>query len=134
MEWIVESESKEHLVFGCGLIGEELVRCEDCKYSYTDERTVICGYRGFFCERSVLLCRWRKTMNRKIEFIEEYIKVGDEDYKWKHTQGVLVRCKNCRFYNTTGCQTGFGWCESPIVNTGVYDEWFCADGERATDG
>ena len=45
----------------------------------------------------------------------------------------VVRCKDCRFYNTTGCQTGFGWCESPVVSTGVYDEWYCADGERKDD-
>ena len=26
----------------------EVVRCKDCKWSYTDERTLVCGYRGFF--------------------------------------------------------------------------------------
>ena len=46
----------------------------------------------------------------------------------------LVRCKECKFYNTTGCQTGYGWCENPVVSTGVYDEWYCADGERKNDG
>ena len=25
-----------------------LIRCKDCKYSYTDEATLICEYRGFF--------------------------------------------------------------------------------------
>ena len=42
----------------------------------------------------------------------------------------VVRCKDCRSYNTTGCQTGFGWCEHPIVSKGVYDDWFCASGEK----
>ena len=27
---------------------EEVVRCKDCKWSYTDEETLVCGYRGFF--------------------------------------------------------------------------------------
>lgn len=33
MEWIVEAESKGDLVDGYGLIGEELVRCADCKHN-----------------------------------------------------------------------------------------------------
>lgn len=28
-----------------------VVRCKDCKYSYLDEKTLVCGLRGFFvCE------------------------------------------------------------------------------------
>lgn len=26
----------------------EVVRCQNCKYSYVDEKTVVCGLRGFF--------------------------------------------------------------------------------------
>lgn len=25
-----------------------VIRCKDCKYSYVDEKTVVCGFRGFF--------------------------------------------------------------------------------------
>jgi len=25
-----------------------VVRCKDCKYSYVDEKTAVCGFRGFF--------------------------------------------------------------------------------------
>lgn len=34
MEWIIEAECKEDLVDGYGLIGEELIRCVDCRYGY----------------------------------------------------------------------------------------------------
>jgi len=30
----------------------EVVRCGGCKYGYTDENTLICGYRGFFVSES----------------------------------------------------------------------------------
>ena len=42
----------------------------------------------------------------------------------------VVRCKDCVHYNTTGCSVGFGWCEDAVVNTGVCDDFYCADGER----
>ena len=42
----------------------------------------------------------------------------------------IVRCKDCVYYNTTGCGVGFGWCEGTIVNTGVSDDFYCASGER----
>ena len=41
----------------------------------------------------------------------------------------IVKCKWCVYYNTTGCSDGFGWCEDPVVSTGVSDEWFCANGK-----
>lgn len=25
-----------------------VIRCSDCKYSYIEERTIVCGLRGFF--------------------------------------------------------------------------------------
>lgn len=40
----------------------------------------------------------------------------------------VVRCKDCAYYNTTGCSDGFGWCEDSIVNTGTTDDFFCARG------
>lgn len=42
----------------------------------------------------------------------------------------VVRCKDCKHYNTTGCGAGFGWCEDTVVNTGIWDDFYCADGER----
>lgn len=45
----------------------------------------------------------------------------------------VVRCQDCKHYNITGCGDGFGWCEDTIVNTGVWDNFYCADGERRDD-
>jgi len=42
----------------------------------------------------------------------------------------VVRCKDCKYYNTTCYSAGFGWCENDVVNTGVFDNFFCAEGER----
>ena len=36
----------------------------------------------------------------------------------------VVRCVECKHYNTIGCSVGFGWCES--MDRGVNDEFFCA--------
>lgn len=40
----------------------------------------------------------------------------------------VVRCKDCRHYNASGCSDGFGWCES--MNNGTHDDRYCSDGER----
>ena len=40
----------------------------------------------------------------------------------------VVRCGECKHYNTTGCSVGFGWCES--MDRGASDEFFCSCGER----
>lgn len=42
----------------------------------------------------------------------------------------VVRCKDCKYYNTTGCGAGFGWCEDTVVNTGVFDNFYCKNGKR----
>lgn len=34
-------------------------------------------------------------MKRKVEFIESYIKVGN-DYQWNDNHGELIRCKDCK--------------------------------------
>lgn len=47
---------------------------------------------------------------------------------------AVVRCRECIYYNNTGCADGFGWCEDSVVNTGVFDSWFCANGKRREDG
>ena len=46
----------------------------------------------------------------------------------------VVRCRECAYYNTSGCSYGFGWCESPIVNKGTTDDFYCAAGQRREDG
>lgn len=45
----------------------------------------------------------------------------------------VVRCKDCRYYNTTNCCDGFGWCERSGMDRGSWDNWFCADAERKTE-
>lgn len=55
---------------------------------------------------------------------------------WKQDKNMIeikeiVRCKNCRYYNTTCCSEGLGWCE--CRNFGIRDEWYCADGEAKTN-
>ncbi len=40
----------------------------------------------------------------------------------------VVRCKNCKYYNTIGCSKGFGWCES--MDRGVSDDFYCANGKQ----
>ena len=43
----------------------------------------------------------------------------------------VVRCKDCKHYNTAGCSVGFGWCES--MDRGVSDEFFCSCGAKLGD-
>lgn len=40
----------------------------------------------------------------------------------------VVRCKDCKHYNTSSCADGFGWCE--YFNNGAIDKHFCSYGER----
>ena len=37
----------------------------------------------------------------------------------------VVLCRDCKYYNTTGCADGYGWCEDSVVSTGVWDNFFC---------
>ena len=41
----------------------------------------------------------------------------------------VVRCKDCKGYNTHDCAEGFGWCEA--FGLGKTDDQFCSYGERA---
>ncbi len=40
----------------------------------------------------------------------------------------VVRCKDCKHYNTIGCSKGFGWCENMDRETS--DNFYCANGEQ----
>ena len=44
---------------------------------------------------------------------------------------LVVRCKDCKQYNTSGCSKGFGWCES--MDRGVSDDFYCAYGAKMED-
>lgn len=37
-------------------------------------------------------------MNRRIEFIESYRKIGN-DYQWSDNHGELVRCADCKWFD-----------------------------------
>ena len=63
-------------------------------------------------------------MNRKVYFIESYIKVGN-DYQWNDNHGELIRCKDCKYYNDdAGVCIGFG------DGHYVMEEDFCSNAER----
>jgi len=40
----------------------------------------------------------------------------------------VVRCKDCKHYNTIGRLKGFGWCES--MNRDAFDDFYCANGKQ----
>jgi len=40
----------------------------------------------------------------------------------------VVRCKDCKHYDTIGCSKGFGWCEK--MDIGTSDNFYCANGKR----
>ena len=41
----------------------------------------------------------------------------------------VVRCRNCKYYDTDGCNDGFGWCERSGRDHGSMDDHYCSDGE-----
>ena len=59
---------------------------------------------------------------RRIAFLDEIERMPTEDVV------PVVRCKDCKNYNTTFCANGFGWCEH--FNSGEMDENYCSYGER----
>ena len=40
----------------------------------------------------------------------------------------VVRCKDCKHYDTIGCSKGFGWCEN--IDRGTSDNFYCANGKQ----
>lgn len=44
-------------------------------------------------------------MSRKVEFIESYIKVGN-DYQWNDNHGELIRCRDCKNWGQDGYREG----------------------------
>ena len=45
---------------------------------------------------------------------------------------LLIRCKDCKNYNTRGCANGFGWCEA--WDNGRCDDHFCNFGKVRDNG
>ena len=43
---------------------------------------------------------------------------------------AVVRCEDCKHFDTKDCADGFGWCKRNGTGHGSTDDWFCADGER----
>lgn len=69
-------------------------------------------------------------MNQKVEFIESYIKIGNDDYQWNDNHGELIRCKDCEWWHESEMYNGFGDCgQANGITLKTYD-WFCADGQK----
>ena len=70
-------------------------------------------------------------MPRKVEFIESYIKVGN-DYQWNDNHGELIRCRDCKYWSAEIEQTAIPnmrkctWWR----NIGVFPIDFCSRAER----
>jgi Lar family restriction alleviation protein len=41
---------------------------------------------------------------------------------------LIVRCKDCKHYDTIGCSKSFGWCEN--IDRGTSDNFYCANGKQ----
>jgi hypothetical protein len=103
----------------------------------TAEGCIYCGHKEL--KKMETLAR-RNTMRLIDEaaLIEE-AETGNWDTDIKELKMILkyvptidavpvVRCKECEYYNTTGCSKGFGWCES--MDRGVSDDFYCANGKQ----
>lgn len=51
-EWIVEADSIQDVFNIRRVCFKHFIRCMDCKYSYIDDNTRVCGIRGFFVKDS----------------------------------------------------------------------------------
>lgn len=70
-----------------------------------------------------------KAVAQLLRMVRNYA-TNDELRQWFLSEiemPEVVRCRNCRHYNTECCTDGFGWCEHR--DFGTNDEWYCADGE-----
>ena len=67
------------------------------------------------------------TEDKRIEFIESYIKIGNSDYKWNDNHGELIRCKDCAYYSASRNGVN-GFCRKLAIPFDSY-EW-CSRAER----
>lgn len=68
-------------------------------------------------------------MKRKVEFIESYIKVGN-DYQWNDNHGELIRCKDCAEWKVIKMRSGIkkNYCEK--IGCVVGEDDFCSKAEQ----
>ena len=68
----------------------------------------------------------------KVEFIEEYIKVGN-DYQWNDNHGELTRCKDCKYYRMD-CDDTYYCSRIDVRHSDARYGWkpddFCSRAER----
>lgn len=81
--------------------------------------------------------KYGKNMSQKriVEFIESYIKHDkDGDYQWNDNHGELIRCCDCKHYNTD--LEGFGFCmKGNLVHSrngekAEHPDGYCSESER----
>jgi hypothetical protein len=72
---------------------------------------------------------------KKLEFIESYIKTSLGDYKWNGNNGELIRCRDCKYAHKTydgDCK----YCDMFTDDDGnpieryCSGDWYCADGVK----
>ena len=67
----------------------------------------------------------------KVEFIESYIRVGN-DYQWNDNHGELIRCKDCKYFYKTNVEPYCAlWSRTDTELPKETD--FCSWAERKTD-
>lgn len=77
-----------------------------------------------------------RPQKRKIEFIESYWTGGEfgSDYQWDDNHGELIRCKDCKFYESLGEYCQYDGTVMPNrwhpYGIACKPDWFCADGKR----
>jgi hypothetical protein len=64
---------------------------------------------------------------KNYEATERAFKNGYEK-GYETAKAEVIRCAECRHYNTDGCGDGFGWCE--FLNVGMMNGCFCSHAER----
>lgn len=70
--------------------------------------------------------------DKKVEFIESYIKHGNTDYEWIDNHGELIRCKDCKYWHNENEKVkSTTWL--PCMEIDPRKEWYCADGERRNE-
>jgi hypothetical protein len=65
-------------------------------------------------------------MKRKVEFIESYIKVGN-DYQWNDNHGELIRCRDCVYF--TPEKSGEHWNICRFYDAPKTADGYCNDAE-----
>ena len=74
-----------------------------------------------------------RQKNIKVEFIESYVKIGDNDYQWSDNHGELIRCKDCKHGKDIIdglTQLHYILCTNKGDHYSRDLDWFCADGEK----